>query len=116
MRKIIIQIGLEFAFGPLLMDEEDENGNESTGVKFVDEDEIVRKIDKEVNELWCSLYHKDDSQPDGLRFDSKREKELAPVLLDGINNLIKRLEEINDGSYEIQDMITDYLKKMVSDK
>lgn len=30
-----------------------------------------------------------------------------------INKLIDRLNEINDGSYEIEDMITDHLKLLI---
>ena len=113
MEKIVIQIGLELAFGPLLKDEEDENGNETTGVKFVDDDEIVKSIDKETNDLWCSLYSRDPKSPDGLHFDEAKEKELAPRLLELIQRLIARLNEINDGSYEIEDMISEHLKELI---
>ena len=114
MNKQVIQIGLELVFGPLLKDEEDENGNESTGVKFVDDDLILQNIDKEVNELWCSLYSKDENAPDGLHFDYEKEKELAPGLLEMIQKLISRLNEINDGSFEVEDMITDHLKSLIN--
>lgn len=113
MAKEIIQIGLELVFGPLLKDEEDENGNEITGIKIIDDDKIVQSLDREANELWCSLYSKDDSSPDGLHFDSEKEKEIAPQLLELINKLIKRLNELNDGSYEVNDMITDYLGSLL---
>lgn len=113
MDKLVIQIGLEFVFGPLLKDEQDEFGNESTGSKLVDNDKLVQSLDKEINILWCSLYSEDQKSPDGLHFDKAREKELAPQLLEMINELIKRLNEINDGSFEIQDMITDYLKSLI---
>lgn len=96
-----------------MKDEEEENGNGSTGVKFVDDDLVLQKIDKEVNELWCSLYSKDDNAPDALHFDYEKEKELAPQLLEMINKLIDRLNEINDGSYEIEDMITEHLKALI---
>ena len=49
MSKVIIQIGLEFVFGPLLKDEEDEKGNESTGSSIVDKDEIAQSLDKKIN-------------------------------------------------------------------
>ena len=113
MRKIIIQIGLELVFGPLLKDEEDENGNESTGSKLVDTDSIVKELDGEANELWCSLWSKDDTSDDGVKCDEEGEKKLAPQLLDLITKLINRLSEINDGSFEIEDMITDHLKKLI---
>ena len=113
MEKDIIQIGLEFVFGPLLKDEVDENGNDSTGVKFVDDDVILQKLDKETSDLWCSLWSNDPESPSGMHFDEIREKELAPRLLDLINKLIDRLNEINDGSYEIEDMITEHLKALI---
>lgn len=112
MRKIIIQIGLEFVFGPLLKDDEDENGNESTGSKIVDNDVTAQLLDKEINDLWCSLYVKDSNSPSGLYFDKEKEKEIAPQLLEMIEKLVNRLKEINDGSFEIEDMITDHLKSL----
>ena len=113
MEKVIIQIGLEFIFGPLLRDYEDENGNESSGSAIVDNDPIINSLDKEANELWCSLYSKDETNSDGLRFDSEKEKELAPKLLDLISKIIERLNEINDGSFEIEDMVSKRLKSLI---
>lgn len=113
MKKMIIQIGLEFVFGPLLKDETDENGNDSTGVKCVDVDLELQKLDKEINDLWCLLWSNDPDSPSGMRFDETKEKELAPQLLEMINKLKDRLNEINDGSYEIEDMITDHLKSLI---
>ena len=113
MEKVIIQIGLEFIFGPILRDDEDENGNESSGSSIVDNDQIVNSLDKETSDLWCSLYSKDETRPDGLRFDVEKEKLLAPRLLDLISKLLKRLDEINDGSFEVEDMISDHLKSLL---
>lgn len=113
MSKIVIQIGLEFVFGPLLKDEQDENGNESTGSKLVDNDKKIQQLDKQINDLWCSLYTEDKESPDGLKFDKDREKVLAPQLLKMIEELINRLNAINDGSFTIHDMITDYLKSLI---
>ncbi len=113
MEKVIIQIGLEFIFGPILRDDEDENGNESSGSFIVDNDQIVNSLDKEINDLWCSLYSKDETNPDGLRFNLEKEKELAPKLLGLISNLLKRLDEINDGSFEVVDMVSAHLKSLL---
>lgn len=113
MKKQLIQIGLEFVFGPLLKDEVDENGNDSTGVKLVDDDVQLQNLDKEISDIWCSLWSNDPEDPSGMHFDEIKEKELAPQLLEMINKLIDRLNEINDGSYEIEDMITDHLKSLI---
>ena len=48
-----------------------------------------------------------------MHFDEVKEKELALQLLEIINKLIDRLNEINSGSYEIEDMITDHLKSLI---
>ena len=73
----------------------------------------IEVIDKKINYLWCSLWSKDSNSPSGMHFNEVKEKELAPQLLEMINKLINRLNEINDGSYEIEDMITDYLKSLI---
>ena len=113
MNKIIIHVGLEFLFGPIQKLHVNENGDEITGISIIDENEPIQTLDKEINELWCSLYTEDNNSPDGLHFDKDREKELAPQLLEMINKLISLLNEINDGSFVVDDMITDYLKSLI---
>lgn len=113
MIKKTIHIGLEFLFGPIQKLQVDESGNEITGLPLIDSNEEIQLLDKEINEIWCSLYSKDENSPDGLYFDKAREKELAPKLLGMIQTLVAKLEEINDGSFQIDDMITDYLKSLI---
>lgn len=113
MDKILIYVGLELVFGPILKDKQLEDGTFSSGSKIVDDDLVLEKLDKKINELWCTLYTKDETSNSGFRFDEIKEKELAPQLLEMINKLIERLNEINDGSYEIEDMITDHLKSLI---
>lgn len=113
MEKIFIQIGLELVFGPLLKDVEDANGNESTGSSLLDNDEVAQAIDKETNELWCSLFKKDENSSSGFAFDKEREKMIAPQLLEMINKLKDRLNEINDGSFNVEDMVSDHLKSLL---
>ena len=94
MKKIEILIGLELVWGPVLKNYELEDGTFSSGSPIVDNDPIINKLDKEVNDLWCSLISDDENSHSGIKFDYKREKELAPKLL----NLIKQIENIfNDG-------------------
>ena len=72
----------------MLKDEVEENENDSTGVKLVDNDIQLQKIDKDINDLWCSLWPKNSNSPSGMHFDEIRKKELAPQLLEMINKLI----------------------------
>ncbi len=48
-----------------------------------------------------------------MYFDEVKEKELASQLLEMIYKLIDRLNEINDGSYEVEDIIIDHLKSFI---
>ena len=113
MKITTIHIGLEFLFGPIQKLHVDSNGNEITGVPVIDNDSVTQSLDKEISDLWCSLYTKDDNSPSGMSFDKNREKELAPKLLEMISQLIDRLNEINDGSFAIHDMVTNYLKNLI---
>jgi len=109
MEKKILVLSLDFIFGPISKDYQDENGNEITRIKVVDNDELCNNLDKEINDLYSSLWISDEKESSGYSFDEIKEKELAPKLLELINKLINRLNEINDGSYEIDDMITSHL-------
>ena len=112
--KDTVYISFEFVFGPILKDYTDEDGNDSSGSKIVDNDPIAQAIDKEVDEMWCNLFSKDPDSPTGLHFDIEGEKKLAPILLEKITQLIERLNEINDGSFEVVDWATKYLKEIIS--
>ena len=79
----------------------------------MDNDLIFKNLDKKINELWYTLYSKDKTSNSGFKFDEVKEKELASQLLEMIYKLIDRLNEINDGSYKIENMITDYLKSLI---
>lgn len=113
MKTKTIHIGLEFLFGPIQKLYIDSNGNEITGISVIDNDSLTQSLDKEINNLWCSLYSKDENSPSGMYFNKIREKELAPKLLEMISQLIVRLNQINDGSFVIHDMITNYLKSLI---
>lgn len=113
MKKAVVQIGLEFVFGPILKDDQLEDGSFSCGSSIVDNDEIVKNLDKQTNDLWISLYSNDENSSSGMKFDYEKEKEIAPKLLELITKILKRIEEINDGSFEVHDMISDHLKSLI---
>ena len=55
MEKEIVYLGLEFLFGPIQKFKENEKGEIITGIETIDKDEILQKLDKDINNLWCSL-------------------------------------------------------------
>ncbi len=113
MEKKILVLSLDFIFGPISKDYQDENGIEITGIKVVDEDNICNNLDKEINDLYSSLWAPNEKEPSGYSFDNEKEKILAPKLLELINELIDRLNTINDGSFEIDDMISNHLTGLI---
>lgn len=114
MKKDTLYIGLEFIFGPIQKDVIDKNGHDITGISLVDNNEEIQKLDKEIGNIWCSLYSDEFNDDGSPRFDKKREKEIAPMLLDKINQLLKLINSVNNGSFEVEDMITDYLKTLIN--
>lgn len=113
MAKTTVYIGLELVFGPILKDDQLDDGSFSSGSKLVDNDETITKLNKETNDLWCTLFSKDEKSSSGFKFDTDKEKEIAPILLGLINQIKNRLDEINDGSFIIHDMISDHLKSLL---
>ena len=115
IEKEILVLSLDFIFGPISKDYQDDEGNEITGINVVDQDDICNKLDKEINELYSSLWIPNENEASGYSFDEEKEKELAPKILELLKHLIARLNDINDGSFVIDDMVTghyvDLLKK-----
>ena len=77
MEKEIVYLGLKFLFEPIQKFKENEKGKIITGIETIDKDEILQKLDKDINNLWCSLWSKDTNSPSGMYFDEVKEKELA---------------------------------------
>ncbi len=116
MEKETVLILLDYYFGPIQCDWTDEEGKQITKIPVIDSDEEVQRLNKEANALWLTLFSPaefTEDNPSGFIFDSKREKEIAPELLSIVEKLIARLDEINDGSYVIEDRETSRLKSLI---
>ena len=109
--KIQIYIDLQYIYGPILKSRVNKNGKYVTGIKVIDNDSTIQKLDNKINKLWCTLYS--GTSFDRTTFNELKEMEVAPKLLEMIEKLIKRLNEVNDGTFEVVDMITEYLKNLI---
>lgn len=109
MKKLIIV--LDFISDPIWKDVFDTKKKELvTGIYVVD-DEYIRKLNDEISDLYSS-YYKINYNDEPVYFDKEQEKKDKYKMIDLLGKLIKRLDEINDGSFEIDDRETERVKNL----
>ncbi len=118
MKKIII-IQLDCQLGPIVGASIDDNGREMTGIPVIDHDKKAQLLIDQIHALWLSLFKNvefTNENPAGFEFDDQREKELAPKLLYLVAELVNRLREINDGSFDVEDWASPMLTETIRTK
>ena len=104
-----ITICLDYLQGPILKKEYDpEQQQLITGIKKVDNDIILQTLNNKAEDMYSSLYEFDKYGQPCIFNENKFETE-KPKLLALVSAIIKRLNEINDGSFTINDKETDRL-------
>lgn len=107
-----IRIMLDFISGPIWKDIYDTKKKELvTGIDVVDNDEYIQKLNNEIQDLYSS-YYKIDYNDEPVYFDKEQEKKDKYKMLALLEKLKKRLYEINDGSFEIDDRETERVKNL----
>ncbi|EFO68294.1 hypothetical protein [Lactobacillus iners] len=110
MKKLIIM--LDYISGPLWKDIYDTKKKELvTGIDVVDDDEYIQNLNDVISDLYSS-YYKINYNDEPVYFDKKQEKKDKYKMLDLLGKLIKRLDEVNDGSFEIDDRETERFKNL----
>lgn len=110
MKKLIIM--LDYISGPLSKDIYDTKKKELvTGIDVVDDDEYIQNLNDVISDLYSS-YYKINYNDEPVYFDKKQEKKDKYKMLDLLGKLIKRLDEVNDGSFEIDDRETERVKNL----
>ncbi|WP_058259656.1 hypothetical protein [Fenollaria timonensis] len=110
MRKLIIM--LDFVSGPLWKDIYDAKKKELvTGIDVVDNDEYIQNLNDEISNLYSS-YYKINYKDEALYFDKEQEKKDKYKMLGLLEKLRKRLDELNDGSFEIDDRETERVRNL----
>ena len=110
MGKEIIRIQLDFLQGPIWISDV-ETGQPMTGIDVIDNDEQLRKINYEISTLYNSYYEL-DSHEQGCWFNEEQEKKDKSKMLSFLKQLNDRLNELNDGSFIVEDYETDRLEKL----
>ena len=105
-----IKIMLDFLQGPIQFSDV-ETGEPITGIAVTDSDPVVKDLNYKCAELFNS-YYEFDSHDQACWFNYEQEKADKEVMLDLITQIISRLNEINDGSFVIEDLETERLKQL----
>jgi len=106
----VIRIMLDFMQGPIWISDS-ETGEPLTGIDVIDSDSIIKELNYKCSELY-SGYFEFDSHDMPCFFNKEKEKQDKYIMLDLITRLIDRLNEINDGSYVVEDCETERLKNL----
>ena len=108
--KETIKLMLDYLQGPIWMSDI-ETGEPLTGIDIIDTDKIIIKLNGQISDLYLS-YYEFDSHDMPCWFNAEQQKADKNKMLSLINQLKLRLQEINDGSFEIEDLITPFYDKL----
>lgn len=110
MGKEIVKIQLDFLQEPIWISDV-ETGQPMTGIDIIDNDEKLRKINYEISTLYSS-YYEFDSHDQACWFNEEQEKKDKEKMISLLKQLIDRLNELNDGSFLVEDYETERLEKL----
>lgn len=106
----IIKLMLDYLQGPTWKTDP-ETGKPKTGIPRIDEDETTRRLNLQIQELYCS-YYEFDSHEEACWFNEEKEKADKEKMLSLLGELIARLDELNDGSFVVEDLETPRLESL----
>lgn len=98
LKVIVIQLG--YMEGPILMS--DVTGTPTTSIYCIDSDREVTTLNLQIRSMY-NAYYEVDFDGNILRFNQEKEKSDKDILLGSLKRLVNRLNEINDGSYVVED-------------
>lgn len=98
----VVKLMFDFMQGPVWPNYIEETTFEKiTGVKVVDEDAQIRDLNEKACNLYSS-YYEFDSHDQACWFNEKQQYADRFIMLDLLEKIVSRLEEINDGSYVVE--------------
>ena len=99
-----IKLMFDYLQGPIWTSDV-ETGEPLTGVDIIDDDKILPKLNLRCSELYSECYEFDtDNQP--CIFNKETAKKNKKEILELLIKIKARLEEINDGSFYVEDLAT----------
>lgn len=102
----IIKLDLDYLSGPIWGDVYSIELHKSiTGIKIIDDDKILQDLHNQIQDLFLT-YYDFDAEGQTCLFNKEKQQADKVKMLEMVNKLKLRLNEINDGSFEIEDLIT----------
>lgn len=107
----IIKLELDFLIGPIVKDVFSASKNKLvTGVEVIDNDLELNDLNEKTSTLYSSFYEFDEDE--ACKFNSIIAKEHLNELKELIIKIKNRLNVLNDGSFELNDMISDQFRDL----
>ncbi len=104
-----VKIMNEYLHGPIWV--YNQEGIAMYNFPLIDEDQVLKSLNNKAMELF-SAYYEFDKAGESCTFNKEKEKQERHTMLDIISKIIARLNEINDGSFEIEDYETSRLSEL----
>ncbi len=108
--KQVIKIQLDYLQGPIWISDA-ETGEPMMGIEQIDNDAVLKALNYKAGQMFNS-YYEFDSHYVPCWFNHEKEKAEKEIMLDLIAQIVARLEEINDGSFVIEDLETERLRAL----
>lgn len=101
--KVILD--LDFNQGAIWISDS-ETGEPLTGINVIDTNKEIAILNKKISDLYSSYYHF-DTLNSNCYFDEEKFINDKDILLKMVNELKMILNTINDGSFEVEDRISE---------
>lgn len=107
---LTVRIMNEFMHGPIWILDADGMPLAPGALPIVEEDSSIQTLDGQAGVLFDSYYEFDGEGT--CRFDEGRQKEDKERMLGLVAMIVSRLDQINDGTFVVDDLETPYLRKL----
>ena len=105
-----VKLMFDFLQGPIWTSDV-ETGEPLTGINIIDEDKILPELNLRCSELYSECYEFDvDNNPCIFNKDTARKNKKE--ILELLGKLKNRLDEINDGSFYVEDLATKEIEEI----
>ena len=107
-----IKLLLDFGGGPIWKEYiNPDTMEEYTGIKAVDENKEIMALNEEIQKMYAS-YYEPNSHDMPMWFNKEQQIADKDIMISKINKLKEMLNKVNDGSFEIDDQISEEYKKL----